>query len=64
MNKYYWVLVEKHQDHHIRAEGVIENHPFTLNPHKYLILDWKKITKKEFDLYRENRVNNGYPYQI
>ena len=61
MNKYYWILIkEKSFTGEFEYDKVIDVHPFIWThqernqylPERTLtILNWKKITKEEYDLW-------------
>lgn len=61
MNKYYWISVkEKSFTGDFEYDTVIDVHPFTwrhqqrnqyLPERQFLILNWKEITKEEYELY-------------
>lgn len=62
VNKYYWILIkETCLTGELTYEKVVDKHPFdwrmqTLTPQipdlSILILNWKEITKEEYELYQ------------
>ena len=62
VNKYYWISVkEKSFTGEFEYDKVLDVHPFTwrhqqrdqyLPERQFLILNWKEITKEEYELYQ------------
>ena len=63
MNKYYWILVQRETfAGKWLGEYITTDHPFVVmktlhNPQlqeeKIVLLNWKEITKEEYDLYEQ-----------
>lgn len=62
MNKYYWILVERETfSGKYTFDNVIKEHPFSyvrslynplLQEERMTLLNWKEITKEEYELYQ------------
>lgn len=62
LQKYYWILIkEKSFSGEFTYEKVIDKHPFTWRQNErnqflperiWTILNWKEITKEEYELYQ------------
>lgn len=61
INKYYWISYNEIEKEKLR----IINKCININPltstYKYILLNWKEITKEEYDLFNEINIKNDKP---